>query len=607
MSFEQWFVRSRACRGVALLSIGAIGLGPSGISEARLAPSSTIEVQVTGAAGVPNDASAVAVNLAAVNPSGTGFITAYPCGSPRPATSTVNHDLSQATSNSTIVKVGVGGKICVYSLGESDVVVDLTGWFPSGADFRAITPARLLDTRPDQRRAAGSDLELQVTNRAGIPPDASAVAINLAAVDPAADGFVTAYPCGATRPETSTVNHDTRPATSNSTIVKLGAGGKVCLFTLAESDIVVDVTGWFPAVADFTPMSPARLLDTRSSRRRSGGSTLELQVTNREGIGSDASAVALNLAAVNPSGAGFVTAYPCGSERPETSTVNHAMRPATSNSTIVRIGSGGRICLFTLAATDLVVDVTGWFPAGADFAAIDPHRGIDTRPPDPPGPPPVSGRFPTLAVGAALPSGADCAAQVRPAAEIRPANAAANNNRGGRAYANNRTDWSGFDRVDGDFAGTTDQVIQWAACKWGLDEDMARAQVVKESWWNQSANGDNGESWGLGQVRVPYHQSAFEFTAVNARNSSAYNLDYTFAAWRACFEGVLTWLNSVERGATYGPGDAWGCMGVWYSGRWYTAPAIAYLEGGVTPGYGDRGVKQHYTLRTWEDPNFIAG
>jgi hypothetical protein len=592
------------------LSVAAIGVGPAGPSEARVARGSTVEVQVAGEAGIPANASAVAVNLAAVNPAGDGFLTAYPCGSGLPGTSTLNHDTSRATSNSTIVKVGDGGKICVYTLADSDVVVDVTGWFPAGADFTAIAPARLLDTRPNQRRLAGSDLELQVASRFGIPANASAVAVNLAAVNPAGDGFLTAYPCGTNRPETSTVNHDSRPATSNSTVVKLGTGGKICLYTLTESDVVVDVTGWFPAGADFTAMAPARLLDTRANQRRSGGSTLELQVANRNGIPSNASAVALNLAAVTPSGAGFITAFPCGATRPETATVNHETRPATSNSTIVKIGAGGKICLYTLSATDIVVDVTGWFPAGADFTAIDPDRAVDTRPPEPPPPPPPppgSGHFATLPVGAALPSGATCAAQVRDAVEIRPGNAAANNNRGGRSYANNRTDWSEFDRIDGDFAGTTDEIIQWAACKWGLDEDMARAQVVKESWWQQSANGDNGESWGLGQVREPYHQSAFEFSAVNARNSSAYNLDYTFASWRACFEGVFTWLNTVERGATYGPGDAWGCMGVWYSGRWYTDAAIAYLEGGLTPGYGDRGVKQHFTLRTWEDPTFIAG
>ena len=91
----------------------------------------------------------------------------------------------------------------------------------------------------------------------------------------------------------------------------------------------------------------------------------------------------------------------------------------------------------------------------------------------PPTTPPSSGRFATLPVGAALPSGAQCAALVRPAAEIRPENNAANAIRGSRANANTCTDWSGFNRVDGDFTGTTDEIIQWAACKWGIDEDIA--------------------------------------------------------------------------------------------------------------------------------------
>ena len=65
---------------------------------------------------------------------------------------------------------------------------------------------------------------------------------------------------------------------------------------------------------------------------------------------------------------------------------------------------------------------------------------------------------------------------------------------------------------------------------------------MRESNWYQSANGDNGESWGLGQVRDTAHQSAFQY-GINARTSSAYNLDYTYASWRACYEGVYTWLN----------------------------------------------------------------
>jgi len=179
-------------------------------------------------------------------------------------------------------------------------------------------------------------------------------------------------------------------------------------------------------------------------------------------------------------------------------------------------------------------------------------------------PPSSSGRFATLPVGAALPSGAECATRVRPSGEVRPENAAANSRRGSRANANTRNDWSQFTRVDGDFAGSTDEIIQWAACKWGIDEDIARAQVIKESYWFQSVNSDNGESWGLGQVRDTAHQSAFQYS-VNARTSAAYNLDYTYATWRACYEGVYTWLNTVERNGNYGAGDVCGVVSVFGS------------------------------------------
>jgi autotransporter family porin len=213
--------------------------------------------------------------------------------------------------------------------------------------------------------------------------------------------------------------------------------------------------------------------------------------------------------------------------------------------------------------------------------------------------PPTSGRFATLPVGAALPTGAQCAARVRPAVEIRPENATANNNRGSRANANTRNDWSGFNRVDGDFAGTTDQIIQWVACKWGIDEDIVRAQIIKESYWYHSGIGDNGESFGLGQVRTTAHPSAFQYS-INARTSSAYNLDYTYASWRACFEGVYTWLNTVERNGTYAAGDAWGCVGMWFSGRWYVN-TDAYLN-----QTGDS-VRWHYNNKTWLTSSFING
>ncbi len=214
-------------------------------------------------------------------------------------------------------------------------------------------------------------------------------------------------------------------------------------------------------------------------------------------------------------------------------------------------------------------------------------------------PAPPASKFALLPVGATLPTDADCAARVRPMTENRAGNATANATRGTVANAT-------YPRVTGNFTGTTDEILQWVACKWGIDEDYVRAQVLVESNWNQAALGDftttasacspahpigtyppqftgdtthTGqcpESVGLGQVRYPYHQAAF--ADLNAVTSSAYNLDYVYGVWRACYEGQFTWLNQAERGRDYVAGDATGCLGVWFAGRWYTQAAQGYIS-----------------------------
>ena len=262
-------------------------------------------------------------------------------------------------------------------------------------------------------------------------------------------------------------------------------------------------------------------------------------------------------------------------------------------------GSGTMAFFSIVDAADITTIGKSGATATKAAVRVDPPEPPGTTPPN--GPP---GHFGTLPVGSALPSGADCATRVRAAAEIRPENNAANHNRGSRANANTRTDWSGFNRVDGDFAGTTDELVQWAACKWGIDEDIVRAQIVKESTWYQSAVGDGGESFGLGQVRTTAHQSAFQYS-INAKDSNAYNLDYTYASWRACFEGVYTWLNNVDRVGTYVSGDVWGCIGVWFSGRWYLNNDAYLNQSGTAAAWWDGGVKWHYNNKTWLTPSFV--
>ena len=145
--------------------------------------------------------------------------------------------------------------------------------------------------------------------------------------------------------------------------------------------------------------------------------------------------------------------------------------------------------------------------------------------------------------------------------------------------------------VNGRFKGTTDEVIQWAARKWGLEPELLRAVAVVESWWRMSAIGDNGDSFGLYQVRRPYH--CWEECWI-ARRFTAFNADYYGGIIRAYFDGQMAWLNTVERGKDYVPGDIWGSVGAWFSGRWYTQPSVDYM--GV--------VQQRLAERTWRQDYF---
>jgi hypothetical protein len=206
--------------------------------------------------------------------------------------------------------------------------------------------------------------------------------------------------------------------------------------------------------------------------------------------------------------------------------------------------------------------------------------------------PPSGGgqHFATLPVSAPLPTDAECRSRVRPAPELRTGNAAFNQVIGHPTPAAD-----GFalaSRVTGDFTGTTDEIIQWAAYKHGISEDLLRAVAVQESWWHMSTVGDNGDSFGLFQIRRPYH-----CCPSFARNSTAFNADYYGAILRSYYDGKETWLNTVERGRDYKAGDLWGSVGAWFAGRWHTPPAEDYIKA----------VKGHLKARTWRTRDFRGG
>ena len=563
-------------------------------------------VRVTAPAGATG-ATSLALNVTATDALAPGFATVWACDEAKPSTSNLNFVPGRAVPNMAIIRpsaaAGTRGQFCLETSAPVHLLVDLMAWFSGSGDVVPSPPNRIVDTRQTSNPLQqGEFRRVRVAGTPGVPANATSALLNVTLTGTRKAGFLSVVPCPSSAgsvPPTSTMNFATGDTVAAFTITAL-VSGEVCLYSDSVADLIVDTFGSAPSGGSLRVKSPERVLDTRNGVWSTGparsGDVVRVRVAGRGGIPNESTAALLTVTVSDTTSDGYVTAWPCDAPEPDTSVLNFWPGSARANSVLVGLSTGdGEVCLsaFTTNGSNvsLIADAVGWAPGSVSRGPV---------PAPPAAAPPSSGRFATLPVGAVLPSGAQCAARVRPAGEVRPENNAANATRGSRANANTDPSWSAFSRVDGDFAGTTDEIIQWAACKWGIDEDIARAQVIKESYWYQNGPpGDNGESWGLGQVRVPYHQSAFQFS-VNARTSSAYNLDYTYAIWRGCYEGVFTWLNTVERNGTYAAGDVWGCIGSWFSGRWYVN-TDAYLN-----EFGNS-VRWHYNNKTWLTSSFING
>ena len=125
----------------------------------------TTSLVVTDRGGVPGDASAVTLNVTSTGSLGAGFATVFPCGTPRPNTSNVNFAAGSTVANAVTSKVGADGKVCIYNDAPTHLIVDVNGFFAPAADYGALNPARLLDTRRSSPAAGAEDVGLIMLNQ----------------------------------------------------------------------------------------------------------------------------------------------------------------------------------------------------------------------------------------------------------------------------------------------------------------------------------------------------------------------------------------------------------------------------------------------------------
>ncbi|MEP7115479.1 MAG: hypothetical protein ABI862_19605, partial [Ilumatobacteraceae bacterium] len=209
--------------------------------------------------------------------------------------------------------------------------------------------------------------------------------MNVTVTGASAPGFLTVYPCGDV-PTASNLNYVQDQTVPNFVVSALSPAGEVCIDTFAVVDVVVDLAGFLPAASPIVMLAqPSRIVDSRQGVGLPGPlaamQVTEVQVAGTPGLPVDASMVLFNATVTNTETAGFLTVFPCGESTPPTSTLNFTANSTVPNFVVAKIGSGGRVCLYSASATQIVIDVAGYDPAGAtDVVPLrSPARLLDTR------------------------------------------------------------------------------------------------------------------------------------------------------------------------------------------------------------------------------------
>jgi hypothetical protein len=359
--------------------------GQIGYTGAKPADGAVVRVKVTGTATVPDDATAVAVNLTMAENAGPTFVAAYNCDDDRPDTSNVNAlDYTDGTSNLGLVGISDSGEICLYTLRSSHLIADIGGYLPSTSSITGVTPERILETREEfgqvgyagAQPAAGSTIKIDLTGNAAVPADAEAVFVNVTSVDSVAPGFVTVWNCEGDPPTASSLNYEPGAVIPNFVAAPIGPDGAICLYTLSQTDLLVDLMGVVPAGSPYVPVAPERILETREEFGQVGyngtqpaaNQVIEVQVT---GVGdamvpAGTTSALLNVTTTNESDLGFVSVWPCGSQMPNASNGNYrGAGKSTANFVAANIGPNGKVCIFVLNPADVLVDLVGYFPSVA--------------------------------------------------------------------------------------------------------------------------------------------------------------------------------------------------------------------------------------------------
>jgi aryl-phospho-beta-D-glucosidase BglC (GH1 family) len=338
------------------------------------------------ACSIPANVQAYSLNVTVVPSGKLGFLTVWPAGQSRPGVSTLNSPDGRIKANAAIIPAGGQRGISVFVTDDTHFVLDINGYFVLATDnpaqaFYPVTPCRVADTRNAAGPLGAPSLSANqsrnfpvLLSACGLPANAQAYSLNFTVVPRGPLGYLATWPAGQTQPVVSTLNATTGAVTANGAIVPAGASGDISVFATNDTDLVIDVNGYFaapgPGGLSLYNVQPCRVRDTRDDRNSIGGisGTLGARVTGSVcDVGNDAQAYVMNATVIpqavqgSPASLAYLTLYPDGQTRPVVSTLNANDGQITSNMAVVPAGNLGFIDAYATSWTHLILDISSYF------------------------------------------------------------------------------------------------------------------------------------------------------------------------------------------------------------------------------------------------------
>ncbi len=224
-----------------------------GAQASKVGPGGIISLQVEGVGQIPaNGVTAVVMNVTAVNPTASSYLTVYPDSYPLPTVSNLNYAAGQTVANLVTVPV-VDGKVDLHNAqGSVDLLADVTGYYSAGgAGFHAVGSFRLMDTRygtgvPVHKVGPNGTVTLSVVGRDNVPlTGVTAVVLNVTVTGPTAASYLSVYPDTLGLPDVSNLNFGGGQTVANLVVVPV-MNGKVDFHNeYGSTEVIADLNGYF--------------------------------------------------------------------------------------------------------------------------------------------------------------------------------------------------------------------------------------------------------------------------------------------------------------------------------------------------------------------------